>query len=323
MTNKLSADNPLPTTGQTVVDLPPTHVCRIDGCGLEFTIEYTLIAHQRAVHKTTAPTVHFGYDTSGVGGSDSAVGLAAGSPKPKRKGNPFYKCSECYETFDTKADLKSHWRDLTAHLTGGPPAGALHWSAAPFKPYDCLNDGCGQLYVTLQALKIHRRSVHSAPTKQYGCDGCTKTYYTKHMLEKHWLTVHSAVTDVLQASNESVVMDTTVADDRPVETTTVLPVHSITVTINPNNSAINSDREVIDVMTKRYDCLNAGCGQTFTTKRAIRIHQLFDHSDVGGQYWYDYCTKTYDGNKQRLTVHSAATHVNFPSVSMDTTVAAD
>ncbi|CAG2110146.1 unnamed protein product [Medioppia subpectinata] len=233
-TGHTSADNPLPTTGQTVFDLPPTHVCRIDGCGLEFAIEYTLIAHQRAVHKTTAPGVHFGYDTSDVGGGiDSVVSLRSGRKPRKRKPKTFYKCSECLQKFATKPDLKNHWRNKTVHSAGGSATATVdHRSAERFKRHGCPHDGCDQSFATKMALKVHRRYGRWATDKQYGCDGCTKSYNTKHRLDEHRLTVHSF-------------MATTVADDRPVEPTTVLPVQS---TIDPNNSDSNSGLKVMDVL---------------------------------------------------------------------------
>ncbi|CAG2117186.1 unnamed protein product, partial [Medioppia subpectinata] len=254
-TGHTSADNPLPTTGQTVIDLPPTHVCRIDGCGLEFTIEYTLIAHQRAVHKTTAEDIHFEYDMSGVGGGiDSAVSLRSGRKPRKRKPKTFYKCSECLQRFATKPDLKNHWRNKTVHSAGGSATATVdHRLAERFKRHGCPHDGCDQSFATKMALKVHRRYGHWASDKQYGCDGCTKSYNTKHRLDEHRLTVHSF-------------MATTAANDRPVETTTVLPVQSITATTHLNNSKSDSDLKVMDVLPAPKP-----------TAHTVPMHQIAGH----------------------------------------------
>ncbi|CAG2113915.1 unnamed protein product [Medioppia subpectinata] len=196
-TGHTSADNPLPTTGQTVIDLPTTHICRIDGCGLQFTIEYKLIAHQRVMHKTTAPGVSFRYDTSGV---------RLTAPVPKRHG--------------------------------------------------CAHNGCGLSFATKLAMRIHLQSDHSpAGGGQYWYDSRTQSYHTKQALDKQRLTVHSAATRVLQTSVEievnvpAVVMDTTAADDRLVEPMTVLPVQSITATTDPNNRFENNTPSVPTIAT--------------------------------------------------------------------------
>ncbi|CAG2114340.1 unnamed protein product [Medioppia subpectinata] len=194
-TGHTSADNPLPTTSQTVIDLPTTHICRIGGCGLQFTIEYKLIAHQRVMHKTTAPGV------SGV--------------------------------------------RLTVHSS--PPTAPVP------KRHGCAHNGCGQSFATKLAMRIHLQSDHSrAGGGQYWYDSRTQSYHSKQALDKQRLTVHSAATRVLQTPvgievNVPPGMDTTVADDRPIEPTTGLPVQSITATTHPNNSDLKPELKVLDV----------------------------------------------------------------------------
>ncbi|CAG2105206.1 unnamed protein product, partial [Medioppia subpectinata] len=171
------------TRGQTVVDLPPTHVCRIDGCGLEFYIEYTLIAHQRDVHKTTEPTVHFLYDTSGVDGSDSAVGLGVGCANPM-----------------------------------------------PSMKSGCAHNGCGLSFAPIPDLKRHQ-------------------LYDKHRLTVHSTaaateTVHKTTAQEIHFRYEKIGVNS----DRPIETTTVLPVQSISATIHSDNSDMDSDLEVINII---------------------------------------------------------------------------
>ncbi|CAG2110148.1 unnamed protein product [Medioppia subpectinata] len=227
--------NPLRTSGQTVFDLPATHKCRIDGCGLEFYIEYTLIAHQRAVHKTTAPTVHLRYDTSGVGDSHRAVGLGVGCAKP----DAIHECKHCHKTYATKRELKKHRRIV--HSSDG-------------KAYGCAHNGCGLSFATIPELKKHRLSVHSATGRQYRCDGCANTYHSKRRYDKHRLTVHStaAVTETVQKITAQDIHfgygKSGVSSDGPVKPTTVLPVQSITATTDTNNSDMDSDLEVIDII---------------------------------------------------------------------------
>ncbi|CAG2115681.1 unnamed protein product [Medioppia subpectinata] len=287
--------NPLQTSGQTVVDLPATHKCLIGGCGLEFYIKYTLIAHQRAVHKTTAQDIHFRCDTSGVGGSHSAVGLGVCSPKP----DAIHECKHCHKTYATKRELKKHRR--TVHSSDG-------------KAYGCAHNGCGLSFATIPELKKHRLSVHSATGRQYRCDRCDKTYHSKQRYDKHRLTVHS--TTATEALHKITAQDihfghekSGVNSDRPIETTTVLPVQSITATSDTNNSDMDSDLEVIDIIpapkrtahtvpvrpisdhtskrllidnetsghTNSYLCDVEGCGGVFVWKYDLDLHQAIAH----------------------------------------------
>ncbi|CAG2115443.1 unnamed protein product [Medioppia subpectinata] len=280
---KSATDNQLPTTGQTVIDLPPTHVCRIDGCGLEFTIEYTLIAHQRAVHKTTAPTVHFWYDTSGVGGN-----VSAGSPKP----DAIHECKHCHKTYVTKRELKKHRR--TVHLSDD-------------KPYGCAHNGCGLSFATIPELKRHRLSVHSATGRQYRCDGCAKTYHSKRRYDKHRLTVHSTAT-ATEAEHVSTSVAVTAGPtptvqsvytckkcDKTFDTKPELKTHRRTVHSKTAKQTVHSSPPAVTALAphKPHACLSHGCGQSFTTISELKRHRLAVHCAKGRQYRCEGCDKKY------------------------------
>ncbi|CAG2109190.1 unnamed protein product [Medioppia subpectinata] len=307
--NTINANTGHLTAGQTVIDLPPTHVCRIDGCGLEFTIEYTLIAHQRAVHKTTAPTVHFWYDTSGVGGSHSA-----GSPKP----NPNHECKHCHKTYATKRELKKHRRTL--HSSDG-------------KAYGCAHNGCGLLFATIPELKRHRLSVHSATGRQYRCDGCANTYHSKQKYDKH-RTVHS-----MAVATEAVHVPTRVEAtagptptvqsvytckkcDKTFDTKPELKTHRRTVHSKTAKQTVHSSPPAVTALAphKPHACLSHGCGQSFATISELKRHRLAVHCAKGRQYRCEGCDKKYYTrhmlDKHRLK-HSVSAQVNSNNSNSD------
>ncbi|CAG2110504.1 unnamed protein product [Medioppia subpectinata] len=308
--NTINANTGHSTTVETVIDLPATHVCRIDGCGLEFTIEYTLIAHQRAVHKTTAPTVHFWYDTSGVGGNHSG-----GSPKP----DAIHECKHCDKTYATKRELKKHRR--TVHSSDG-------------KAYGCAHNGCGLSFATIPELKRHRLSVHSATGRQYRCDCCIKTYHSKQRYDKHRLTVHSTA-----AATEAVHVSTSVAVtagptptiqlvytckkcDKTFDTKPELKTHRRTVHSKTGKQTVHSSPPAATALAhKPHACLSHGCGQSFATIAELKRHRLAVHSAKGRQYRCEGCDKKYYTrhmlDKHRLK-HSVSAQVTpRPAIECD------
>ncbi|CAG2121037.1 unnamed protein product [Medioppia subpectinata] len=185
------AVSPLPTTRVPTV-CPPIHRCLVNGCGLEFAGEYTLRAHQRAVHKDPTPVMSC--ETSG-GGNDSAVGLTA---DPTHTASRFV-CNKCDIIFVTGKGLNSHRRKCHSRT------GKLGVQSAAAKQHDCAHDGCGQSYPSKRKLQKHMRCVHSATGGQYRCDDCIQRFYHQFKLDKHRLTAHSKAAHVPQESIEPVV----------------------------------------------------------------------------------------------------------------------
>ncbi|CAG2107292.1 unnamed protein product [Medioppia subpectinata] len=231
----------LPTTSSQTV-CPPIHRSIITGCGLEFTTEYTLNAHQMAVRKGTTSTIGYGYDTLRIDDTAGATRAA------NRTG---HVCDKCYIIFVTKPGLRSHRRRT------------VHSATAATKQYVCAHNSCGKSFGTSRGLKRHRLRVHQAVSGQYRCDCCAKRFYHNYSLKQHRLTVHSeAATRVLQApiatevNGPSVAMETTVSNYIPIAPATVLPVTQFsrpsqrycptTATTEPNNSTLDSEVEVID-----------------------------------------------------------------------------
>ncbi|CAG2116878.1 unnamed protein product, partial [Medioppia subpectinata] len=253
----------LPTTRVPTV-CPPIHRCLVSGCGLEFAGEYTLRAHQRAVHKEPTPAISFSYDTNGVG-SDSAVGL---TPGPTHTSHRRFVRSQTSKT-------------------------GVHSSSAA-KRYGCRHDRCGRSFATALALKQHNSCVHSAIGGQYRCDFCAKIFYHKYSYDQHCLTVHSAATThVLQAPIETgvivpyVVMEATVPDCIPIAPTTVLPWRCLRISVvfiffrmSSSDSFSPTYESFVPKWRskKTLKCDYNECHKQFVTRLLLGLHKLREHS---------------------------------------------
>ncbi|CAG2113989.1 unnamed protein product [Medioppia subpectinata] len=225
--HKSATDNPLSTTGEPVIHLPSI------ASDLDTDLEVIAVI-PKASHRVTTESVPPTADRKTNRLIINVVELAASRIRKTR-------------------DLRTYRRTVVSNYTFYRSA---HSSAfgSPAKPYGCPHDGCDKSFKTKLAMKIHRLSVHSSVGgRQYGYDSSTQTYYTKQALDKQRLTVHSAATrvnNVLQAPIETEVnvpfipMDTTIADNKPVETTTALPVQSASAS-HPNNG-LDSHLKVIN-----------------------------------------------------------------------------